>query len=49
MYAKISNFIDVETYKETFESNLNKGKESEGARPKFKKRKIYNLISQLSL
>lgn len=24
MYAKISNFIDVETYKETFESNLNK-------------------------
>lgn len=25
MYAKIANFIDVDLYKETFETNLNKG------------------------
>lgn len=25
MYAKIGHFIDLDLYKETFESNLNKG------------------------
>lgn len=26
MYAKICNFLDIDEYKETFESNLNEGK-----------------------
>jgi hypothetical protein len=25
MYAKLGHFIDIDLYKETFESNLNKG------------------------
>lgn len=25
MYAKICNFLDIDAYKETFETNLNKG------------------------
>lgn len=34
MYAKISYFLDIEAYKETFETNLNKGEEKAGKGPK---------------
>lgn len=38
MYAKIANYIDVDLYKDTFETNLNKGE-------KIRKRYLFGIVT----